>query len=80
MDNRDLEWMFALLILVVLLCGIFISAQAYDHLEDPCASGGLEVCDMEPLVKPDLWRYQCHGLALPEVWYCTGRRARRWMG
>ena len=71
MDNKDLEWLVAIVVLAALLCGTYISVHAYDTVDDPCGSGGLEECDMQPLITPD----QCHRLALPEAWYCE-RRAR----
>ena len=86
MDGKDLKvilwvvltaFVLALAAAALALSLAVRSARAYDTVDEPCDSGGLEVCDMEPLVLPDMWRYQCGTLSLPEVLWCTERRERR---
>ena len=76
MSDDTALWLIAAVVLSALLMALH-DAWAYETVDEPCDSGGLEVCDMEPLVLPDLWRYQCGTLSLPEVVWCTERRERR---
>ena len=77
MGSNDLRVMFWIVVTAFLVAMFVRSVRAYETVDEPCDSGGLEVCDMQPLVLPDMWRYQCGTLPLPEVYWCTERRQRR---
>ena len=59
----------------VLMTLLFIKdTQGYDTVDDPCQSGGLEPCIMEPVGEQRPWLYPCYGIPMPEAWYCERRR------
>ena len=79
MNHPDDEWLLWLLTSAIVLYVVVLfwqAAEAYDTVDDPCGSGGLEVCDMTPLVTPKAWQLPCQGRAVPEVIWCERRRAR----
>ena len=77
MNHEEGLFVVSVALVVALVFCAWDRVFAYSHLDDPCASGGIEVCDMEWLVEPELWRYRCSGLAMPEVLWCNERAAVR---